>query len=290
MLKNLDLQRPLVCFDLETTGTSPERDRIVEIGLVRVEPDGSRRSYRTLVNPEMPIPPPATAVHGISDDDVRDAPTLAAVAPGIVALFEGADLCGFNSIGFDAPLLEAELRRAGSPIDLAGRRHLDAMRIFHAMEPRTLTAAYRKFCGKDLTEAHAALADVEATLEVLDAMVGCYDELSGDVDDLHRVSNPNEGRFVDRTRKFEWDDQGRACFTFGKHQGKPLEEIARTTPGYLSWMLGNDFSDEVRRILSDALVGRFPAKTTAADPPAAAPPAATTDVPSGPPTLFPDGG
>lgn len=287
MLKNLDLKRALVCFDLETTGTSPDRDRIVEIGLVRVEPDGARRSFRTLVNPEMPIPAPATAVHGISDDDVRDAPVLAAVAPGIVALFEGADLCGFNSVGFDAPLLEAELRRAGTPIELAGRRHLDAMRIFHAMEPRTLTAAYRKYCGKDLTDAHAALADVEATLEVLDAMVGCYEELSGDVDDLHRVSNPNEGRFVDRTRKFEWDDEGRACFTFGKHQGRPLEEIARTTPGYLSWMLGNDFSDEVRKILSDALLGRFPTKTVAPAAGAAAEPA---DAPAGPLTLFPDGG
>ena len=287
MFKNLDLKRALVCFDLETTGTSPDRDRIVEIGLVRVEPDGARRSFRTLVNPEMPIPAPATAVHGISDDDVRDAPVLAAVAPGIVALFEGADLCGFNSIGFDAPLLEAELRRAGTPIELAGRRHLDAMRIFHAMEPRTLTAAYRKYCGKDLTDAHAALADVEATLEVLDAMVGCYEELSGDVDDLHRVSNPNEGRFVDRTRKFEWDDEGRACFTFGKHQGRPLEEIARGTPGYLSWMLGNDFSDEVRKILSDALLGRFPTKTVAPVVGAAAEPA---DAPAGPLTLFPDGG
>ncbi len=284
MLKNLDLQRPLVCFDLETTGTSPDRDRIVEIGLVRVEPGGSRRSYRTLVNPEMPIPPPATAVHGISDDDVRDAPTLAAVAAEIVALFEGADLCGFNSIGFDAPLLETELRRVGSPIELAGRRHLDAMRIFHAMEPRNLTAAYRKYCGKDLTAAHAALADVEATLEVLDAMVACYDELNGDVDDLHRLSNPNEGRFVDRSRKFEWDDHGRACFTFGKHQGKPLEEIARATPGYLSWMLGNDFSDEVRTILSDALVGRFPAK------PGAVATVAPADAPAGPLTLFPDEG
>jgi DNA polymerase III subunit epsilon len=288
MLKNLDLQRALVCFDLETTGTSPDRDRIVEIGLVRVEPDGARRSYRTLVNPGMPIPPPATAVHGISDDDVRDAPTLAAVAAEIVGLFEGADLCGFNSIGFDAPLLETELRRVGAALDLAGRRHLDAMRIFHAMEPRTLTAAYRKYCGKDLAGAHAALADVEATLEVLDAMVGHYDELSGDVDDLHRLSNPNEGRFVDRTRKFEWDDLGRACFTFGKHQGRPLEEIARTTPGYLSWMLGNDFSDEVRTILSDALVGRFPAKPAAAADPGAAAPGAAPAI--GPLTLFPDEG
>jgi len=259
-MDHLNQDRPLVCFDLETTGTSIDRDRIVEIGLVRVEPDGSRRSYRTLINPEMPIPPAAAAVHGITDADVRDAPVLSAVAREVVALFEGADLAGFNSVNFDAPLLENELRRVGVEFSLAGRRHLDAMRLFHRMEPRTLTAAYAKYCGKDLSEAHAALADVEATLEVLDAMVARYDALSGDVADLHRLSNPNEGRFVDRSRKFEWTDDGQAAFAFGKHRGTTLAEIARLHPGYLEWMLGKDFSDEVAGILRDALAGTYPKK------------------------------
>jgi len=257
-MDHLNQDRPLVCFDLETTGTSIDRDRIVEIGLVRVEPDGSRRSYRTLINPEMPIPPGASKVHGITDADVRDAPVLAAVAREIVGLFEGADLAGFNSVNFDAPLLENELARVGTDFSLAGRRHLDAMRIFHKMEPRTLVAAYSKYCGKDLTEAHAALADVEATLEVLDAMIARYDELSGDVDALHKVSNPNEGRFVDRGRKFEWNDDGQAVFAFGKHAGRPLAEIANQHPGYLEWMLKKDFSDEVATILRDALAGKYP--------------------------------
>ncbi|MBU1073553.1 3'-5' exonuclease, partial [bacterium] len=191
---------------------------------------------------------------------VREAPLLAAVAREIIDMFEGADLAGFNSVGFDAPLLENELRRVGTDFSLAGRRHLDAMRIFHRMEPRTLEAAYRKYCGKDLTEAHAALADVEATLEVLDAMVARYDELSGDVTALHEVSNPDEGRWVDRSRKFEWDDDGNAVFAFGKHGGRPLAQIARQHPDYLTWMLGKDFSDEVSGILRDALQGRFPEK------------------------------
>ncbi len=259
-MQHLNLDRPLVCFDLETTGTSVDRDRIVEIGLVRVETDGSKRDYRTLVNPEMPIPPGASAVHGIHDADVRDAPRLADVANEVQALFEGADLAGFNSVNFDAPLLENEMRRVGVEFSLQGRRHLDAMRIFHRMEPRTLVAAYAKYCGKDLTEAHAALADVQATLEVLDAMVAKYDELSGDVDALHKVSNPNEGRYVDRSRKFEWDDQGRACFTFGKHRGKSLQDIATQYPDYLEWMLGKDFSDEVSGILRGALAGEYPEK------------------------------
>lgn len=259
-MEHLNLTRPLVCFDLETTGTSVDRDRIVEIGLVRVEPDGSRREYRTLVNPEMPIPAGAAAVHGIHDADVRDAPRLIDVAPEITAFFEDADLAGFNSVGFDAPLLENELRRVGVDFSLQGRRHLDAMRIFHRMEPRTLVAAYAKYCGKDLTEAHAALADVQATLDVLDAMVARYDELSGDVDELHKVSNPNEGRYVDRTRKFEWDEHGRACFTFGKHGGKPLQDVAQQYPDYLEWMLGKDFSDEVAGILRKALEGEYPEK------------------------------
>ncbi len=259
-MKNVTLERPLVCFDLETTGVSIDRDRIVEIGLVRVETDGTRRDYRTLINPEMPIPPAASAVHGIHDADVRDAPVLAAVAREIIDLFEGADLAGFNSINFDTPLLENELRRVGADFSLADRRHLDAMRIFHRMEPRTLVAAYQKYCGKDLTEAHAALADVEATLEVLDAMVECYDELSGDVSELHKLSNPNEGKWVDRSRKFEWDDEDNAVFTFGKHSGKPLAEVARQYPDYLEWMLGKDFSDEVSGILRGALKGEFPEK------------------------------
>ncbi len=260
-MKNLRLDRPLVCFDLETTGVNVDRDRIVEIAMVRIEPDGGRRSFRTLVNPGMPIPPQASAVHGITDDDVAESPAFAQIVGEVSALFEGADLAGFNSTRFDLPLLQAELGRAGCAIDFSGRRHLDAFRIFTLMEPRTLTAAYAKYCGGELTDAHSALADVEATIAVLDAQLAHYPDLPHDPDELHRLCNPDEGRFVDGSRKFVWDEQGRAVFTFGKHRDRALEDIATEAPDYLRWMLGKDFSDEVTTILREALAGRFPGRS-----------------------------
>ena len=258
MFRHLKIDRPLVGFDLETTGTSVDRDRIVEIALVRVEPGGTRTDFRSLVNPGMPIPPAATKVHGIGDDDVRDAPAFAAIADRVVAMLDGADLAGYNSLRFDAPLLEAELARAGRPVDLLSRRHLDGYIIYSLMEPRTLTAAYRKFCGGDLTDAHSALADVEAALAVLDAQVAHYENLPADVAQLNRLCNPDPDRWVDRSRKFAWNDDGRAVFTFGKYRDRTLDEVAVENPGYLEWMLGKDFSPEVQQILRRALGGAFP--------------------------------
>jgi DNA polymerase-3 subunit epsilon len=259
-MRHLRLARPLVVFDLETTGTDVDKDRIVQIGLIRVEPDGGRRSWEHLVNPERPIPPEATAVHGIRDEHVRDEPTFAQLRAEIEQWFAGADLAGYNSVRFDLPLLQAELSRAGSAFDFAGVRHLDAMAIFFAMERRDLTAAYRFYCDKELEGAHHALADVAATLEVLDAQIGRYEELPTDVDALHRLCNPDEGRFVDRSRKFAWNDRGEAVFTFGKYNGRSLQDTLADAGGrgYLEWMLGKDFSDEVKGILRAALGGVFP--------------------------------
>jgi len=259
-MQNLKLDRPLVAFDLETTGVQVERDRIVEIALVRVELDGSRRTFRSLVNPEMPIPPGATAVHKITDDDVADAPVLAALADEITKFLDGADLAGFNSARFDAPLLENELRRVGSGISLEGRRHLDALSIFHRMEPRNLTAAYRVYCGKDLVDAHSALADVEATLEILDAQVAHYDEVPATSAELHTFCHPDEGQWVDRSRKFLWGEDGRAYFSFGKYKDMSIEQVKAENAGYISWMLGKDFGEDVCTILREALEGRFPKK------------------------------
>jgi len=260
-MQNLQLDRPLVAFDLETTGTAVDRDRIVEIAMIRVEPDGSRRTFRSLVNPQMPIPAGASKVHGIFDADVADAPVLAAVAAEIVALLDGADLAGYNSVSFDAPLLENELRRVGTDVDLLGRRHLDACIIFKRMEPRTLTAAYAKFCGKELTDAHSALADVEASLEVLDAQVAHYADLPADTAALHDFCNPDQGLRVDRAGKFVWGEDGRACFTFGKYKGMSLEQVKAENAGYLEWMLGKDFGSDVTLLLREALEGRFPARS-----------------------------
>ena len=261
-MQNLQLTKPLVVFDLETTGIDVERDRIVQIAMIRVEPGGGRTTFETLVNPERPIPPEASAVHGIRDADVRDKPTFSQIRREVEALLAGADLAGFNSVRFDLPLLEAELRRSGSEIDFREARHLDAMRIFHQMERRDLTAAYRLYCGKELTGAHNALADTEATLEILDAQIARYDEVPDQVDALHRFCNPDEGRYVDRKQKFLWNDRGEAEFTFGKYMGQSLNAVVGDPRGrgYLEWMLTSNFSEEIKGILRDALDGAFPKK------------------------------
>lgn len=261
-MQNLPLTRPLVVFDLETTGIDVEKDRIVQIALIRVMPDRRRETYETLVNPERPIPPEASAVHGIKDSDVQDQPTFAQIRVDVEEFMAGADLAGFNSVNFDLPLLQTEIKRAGGEMDFRGVRHLDAMKIFHKMERRDLTAAYKLYCGKDLTGAHNALADTEATLEILDAQVARYEEVPDEVDALHRFCNPDEGKFVDRKRKFIWTDKGEAAFTFGKYQGQSLNEVVadQRGRGYLEWMLGKDFSEEIKGILRDALDGVFPRK------------------------------
>lgn len=260
-MQNLRLDRPLAVFDLETTGVDVEKDRIVQIAIVRVEPDGRRRTFESLVNPERPIPPEATRVHGIKDTDVADKPTFSQLRQEVEEVLAGADLGGFNSINFDTPLLQNELRWAGSDLDLAQARQVDAMRIFHAMEPRNLTAALRFYCGQELVDAHSALADTEATLAILDAQIGRYQELPRDMDQLHRFCNPDEGRFVDRTRKLAWTPEGLAVFTFGKLKGQTLQQAVQGEGrGYLEWMLGKDFSDEVKNILRRALAGEFPQK------------------------------
>ena len=266
-MQNLKLDRPLAVFDLETTGVDTDKDRIVQIAIIRVEPDGRRTTFETLVNPERSIPPEATKVHGIRDEDVRDKPTFSQIRREVEEYLQDAVLGGFNSINFDAPLLQAELRRSESDLDLRRFQQVDAMRVFHRMERRDLTAAYRFYCDKDLVGAHSALADTEATLEILDAQVGRYDEVPDTLDALHTFCNPDAGLFVDRTRKFKWDDQGEACFTFGKFNGSALRDVCRDDRGrgYLEWMLGKDFNEEVKDILRQALGGVFPKRQGGGD-------------------------
>ncbi len=259
-MQNLRLDRPLVIFDLETTGVDVEKDRIVQIALIRVEPDGTRTDWESLVNPERPIPAEASAIHGINDVDVADAPTFSQLRAEVEGILDGADLAGFNSIRFDQPLLEQELDLARSNFDLKGIRHLDAMRIFHTMERRDLSAAVRFYCNKEMVGAHGALADAAATLDVLDAQVGRYDEVPSDTDALHRFCNPDEGKWIDRTRKLMFDDKGEAVFSFGKLQGQALRTVVQNDRGYLEWMLKKDFSEELKDILRNALDGVFPQK------------------------------
>lgn len=260
-MRNLNLTRPLAFFDLETTGVDVEKDRVVQIAIIRVEPDGTRRTFDSLVNPERPIPPEATRVHGIKDSDVAGQPTFSQIRREVEDMLENADLGGFNSIRFDTPLLQNELRWADSDLDLRDVAQVDAMRIFHLMEPRNLSAALKFYCGQELTDAHSALADTEATLAVLDAQLARYEDLPRDLAGLHKLCNPDEGRFVERTRKFVWTSDGDAAFTFGKLKGKTLQEAVKGDGrGYLEWMLNKDFSAEVKDILRNALQGVFPAK------------------------------
>ena len=258
--QNLQIDRPLVVFDLETTGTDPARDRIVQLAAIRLEPSGARETFVSLVNPGVPIPAGATAVHGISDADVADQPALAQLRGRIEALLAGADLAGFNSQKFDLPLLQTELQRVGGQLDLSGVRHVDAMQIFHRMEPRDLTAALKFYCGKELSEAHDALADAEATLSVLDAQVARYEELPADIGALHEFLNPDLDKYVDPQGKLVWNEDGQAVFTFGKVKGRTLQEVAagRDSRGYLEWILKSDFSPEVKEVVRSALNGVFP--------------------------------
>ena len=259
-MKNLKLDRPLAVFDLETTGIDPDKDRIIQMAIIRVEPDGRRTTFETLVNPETPIPPESTKVHGITDEDVKDAPTFRQILPDVETYLKDAALGGFNSINFDTPLLMAELQRCEAELDLRGALQVDAMRIFHTMERRDLTAAFRFYCDEELVGAHSALVDTEATLAILDAQLGRYEEVPKELPELHRFCNPHEGKYVDRRRKFLWNDEDEAVFTFGKYKNQSLNEVCKDQRGrgYLEWMLGKDFNEEVKDILRSALDGVFP--------------------------------
>ena len=232
----LQLERPLAVFDLETTGTRIGRDRIVQIGIVRLMPDGKRLPYQTLVNPGMPIPPEASAIHGIYDGDVADAPTLDAIGTEVLELLDDCDLCGFNVLRFDLPFLSEEFYRVGINWDTTKLRVVDAQRIFHKQEPRNLSAALRFYCGKEHDGAHDALADVEATADVLLAQLERYPELPRDIGALGEFSGDRD-RAPDAAGKLMYDDRGVVCLSFGKYRGWSLENIGRNDPGYMQWLM-----------------------------------------------------
>ena len=245
---NLKLYKPLCIFDLETTGTNVAKDRIVEICILKVNPDASRESKTWLVNPEMPIPKETTAVHGISDEDVKDAPKFKEIAPKIMEMIAGSDLGGFNSNRFDVPLLAEELLRAGIDFDLSKFKLVDAQTIFHKMEPRNLTAAYKFYCKKDLENAHSAEADVLATFEVLDAQVGHYEELPNDIAALSEFSFHT--KFADLAGMIHFDDEQQEIFAFGKYKGQRVKEVFQKDLGYYGWIQSADFPLYTKKILT----------------------------------------
>lgn len=245
---NLKLHKPLCVFDLETTGIQVGKDRIVEICIMKVNPDASRETKTWRVNPEMPIPAEASKVHGIYDDDVKDAPTFREIGSKVMEMISGADLGGFNSNRFDVPLLAEELLRAEIDFDLSRFKLVDAQTIFHKMEPRNLTAAYKFYCGKALENAHSAEADVQATFEVLDAQIGYYEELPNDITGLSEFSYHN--KFADLAGFIAYDNQNREIFTFGKYKGKVVKEVFTKDIGYFGWIQNADFPLYTKKILT----------------------------------------
>lgn len=251
----LQLTRPLVCFDLETTGIDPASDRIVEISILRVEPDGTRQTRTRRINPGRPIPKGATAVHGISDEDVADAPSFRQIARGLLEFLDGADLAGFNVARFDIPLLEREFRDCELNPGFDQCRVVDSMTIFHRMEPRDLSAATRFYLDREHTGAHGAEADVAASFEILEAQLARYEDLPDTVDALDAWLRRVPENAADQSGKFVQED-GRVLFNFGKHKGKPLAEVAANAPDYLQWILGSDFPDDAKQFVRDALDGQ----------------------------------
>lgn len=256
--KDMKLTKPLIILDLETTGTWIEKDRIIEIAMIRLLPSGERATYHKRVNPQMPIPSVVTKLTGISDADVKDAPVFKTLAKEVVEFIGEADIGGFNVEKFDVPLLEREINDAGVVFTFMGRRMFDAQKVFHLNEKRDLTAAYNFYCGKPLEGAHSALVDTQATLEVLEAQVARYSKKTESIEDLCQFTYREQTEFFDADRRFRWWN-GELYMMFGKYARKEsLKEIARKDPGYLEWMLGKDFSEDVKALVSAALRGEFP--------------------------------
>lgn len=245
----LNLKNPIVFFDLETTGTNINSDRIVEISYLKIYPNGNEESKTMRINPEMPIPASATAVHGITNEDVQDCPVFKQVARNVARDFEGADIAGFNSNRFDVPVLAEEFLRAGvDDIDLGRHKLVDVQVIFHKMEQRTLSAAYKFYCGKNLEDAHTAEADTRATYEVLQAQLERYPELQNDVAYLSEFSCFTHN--VDFAGRMVYDENGVEIFNFGKYKGQSVSDVLRRDPGYYSWILNSDFTLNTKSALT----------------------------------------
>ncbi len=258
MLSNI-LQRPLAIFDIESTGLNKKTDRIIDLAILRLYPDGQTDTNVYRVNPECPIPPESTKVHGITDDDVKDAPSFKDIAHKIATVLTDCDFAGFNIVRYDAPLLLEEFARAGVPFNMEGRRILDAQRIYHIKEPRDLSAALQFYCGKEHTGAHGAMSDVDATLHVLEAQLQRYEDLPDNIDELDALCNPRNPSWADQAGKIRWHD-GELVINFGQKTGVPLKQLALTERGYLEWILKKDFDADTKNLVREALDNSY--KTT----------------------------
>ena len=245
----INLVNPLVFFDLETTGINISKDRIVEISFLKVFPNGKKESKTRRINPEVPIPPEATAIHGITDEDIKDCPKFREIAKSLASHIEGCDLAGFNSNRFDIPLLAEEFLRAGVDIDLNKRKFVDVQTIFHKMEQRTLAAAYKFYCEKELDKAHSAEIDTQATYEVLKAQLDRYPELTNDIKFLSQFSSFNNN--VDFAGRMIYNEKGEEVINFGKYKGSLVTEVLAIDPGYYTWIMDGDFTLNTKKMLTE---------------------------------------
>ncbi|MBO5764015.1 MAG: 3'-5' exonuclease [Bacteroidales bacterium] len=246
----LNLKRPIVFFDIESTGLNVATDRIVELCVVKVLPNGDTEIKTRRVNPTIPISPEAQAVHGISNDDVKDCPTFKSIAKSLANYLEGCDFAGYNSLKFDIPMLAEEFLRADIDFDFRKKYLVDVQNIFHKMEQRTLSAAYKFYCEKELENAHSAQADTVATYEILKAQLDRYPQtLQNDVKMLAEFST--KSKMVDYAGRIVYNDKDVPVFNFGKHKGKPVTEVFASEPSYYSWMMNGDFTLDTKKILTD---------------------------------------
>ena len=245
---NLNLTKPLAFFDLETTGVNIGADRIIEISILKLMPDGSKQVKTKRVNPGKPIPADASKVHGIYDKDVAHEPLFKEIANEILQFIGNADLAGYNSNKFDIPMLVDEFIRVDVDFEMKGRRLVDVQNIFHKMEQRTLVAAYKFYCNKEIENAHSAEADIIATYEVFEAQLNRYENLKQDVDFLSEFSRMNEN--VDLAGRIVFNDKKQEVFNFGKHKGKTVESVFATDTSYYDWMMRGDFPAETKKVLT----------------------------------------
>lgn len=266
-MNKLKLKNPLVVFDLETTGTNISQDRIVEMALIKVLPDGSVEEKCRRINPTIPIPAETSIIHGIYDEDVKDEPTFKQVARSLAIWLEGCDLAGFNILKFDVPMLVEEFLRANVDFEVDHRKLVDAQKIFHMMEKRNLASAYEFYCSKVLENAHSAAADTLATYEVLLAQVDRYDgatvtdllgktvgKIENDIEVLHQLTNK---KMVDLAGRIVYDDKGQEIFNFGKHRGKPVSEVLQKEPSFYDWIMKGDFPLDTKRKLTQIRLRNF---------------------------------
>lgn len=251
----LNLRNPLIFFDLETTGINIASDRIVEISYLKITFAGEESSKTILVNPGIPIPKETTKIHGITDEDVKDAPTFAEIAQSLANEFEGCDFAGYNLNKFDIPLLAEEFIRVNVDFDLKKRKFVDVQVIFHKMEQRTLSAAYKFYCNKELKDAHSATADTRATYEILQAQLDKYPDLENDIDYLSDYSAQKKN--VDFAGRIIYNAKGVEVFNFGKYKGVPVEEVLKNDTGYFGWIMNGDFPLYTKKVLTNIKLRTF---------------------------------